>query len=113
MTINLSFAGLIAWFKSKNITAHSIAVIAIAAATAITTDEQVRSFVTGMFQNHPKIFTGIMSAAAIILKYSHSSSAAGTVANAQSIEASPKPPTPAAVQAAQTDPTLPVEPAKL
>ena len=106
MVINISIDGLLAWFKSKNISAHTIAVLAIAAATAITTDEQVRDFVMSLFQAHPKIFAGITSAAAIILKYSHSSSDAGKVAVAESIMASPNPPTATAIQAAQSDPTL-------
>ena len=111
MTVNISMEGLSAWFRSKNITAHTVAVAAIAAATAITTDEQVRSFLVGVFQQHPKIASAIIGAAVIILKYSHSSSPAGTVANAESVLAAPNPPTATAVQAAQTDPTLPAGPA--
>ena len=62
------------------------------------------------FQLHPKIVSGITGLAVIILKYGHSSSPAGVVANAQSVLASPNPPTQAAVQAAQTDPQLPAGP---
>ena len=113
MTINIGLEGLTAWIKSKNITAHSVAVLAIAAATAITTDEQVRSFVMGVFQAHPKILAGITSAAVIILKYSRSSSSAGAVAVAQSIQASPNPPTQAAVTAAQVDTTVPAQPKEI
>ena len=112
MVVNISFAGLSSWFRSKNITAHTVAVAAVTAATIITTDEQVRSFLVGVFQLHPKIVSGITGLAVIILKYGHSSSPAGVVANAQSVLASPNPPTQAAVQAAQTDPSLPGGPAK-
>jgi hypothetical protein len=91
---------LMAWLKSKNLTSHSIAAAAIALATLITTDQQVRDFLISTFQQHPKIGTGIVTLAGIILKYSHSSSAAGTVATAQHIELSPNPPTPAEVAAA-------------
>ena len=100
MTVNISFAGLKAWLISKNWTAHSVAVLAIGAATAITTDEQVRSLLVGIFANHPKISTGILTAAGIILKYSHSSSQAGTVATAENIMSAPNPPAPAAIAAA-------------
>ena len=110
MIINISADGLGAWIKSKNITAHTVAVAAVTAATIITTDEQVRSFLVGVFQLHPKIVSGITSLAVIILKYGHSSSPAGVVANAKSDLASPTPPTQAAVQAAQTDPRSPAEP---
>lgn len=101
MNININFDSLIAWFKSKNVTAHTIAAVGVLAATAITTDQQVRDFVLGLFQAHPKIGTGILTVAGIILKYSHSSSAAGTVAQAEKVMASPNPPTPAAVEAAK------------
>jgi hypothetical protein len=92
---------LLAWFKSKNVSAHTIAAVAILAATAITTDQQVRDFVLGIFQAHPKVGTGILTVAGIILKYSHSSSAAGKVVAAEKVMASPNPPTPAAVEAAK------------
>ena len=110
MTINISFAGIQAWLRSKNWTAHTVAIAAVAAATAVTTDQQVRDFVLGIFQAHPKIGTGIITAAGIILKYSHSSSAAGTVATAENVMASPNAPSPAAVAAA--NPLGPVAPAK-
>jgi len=92
---------LISWFRSKNITAHSIAVAAVALATLYTTDEQFRDFVISSFQNHPKILADLTFAVGIILKYSHSSSDAGTVATAEKVMASPNPPTPAAVEAAK------------
>jgi len=92
---------LLAWLKSKNITAHSIAVAAVALATLYTTDEQFRDFVISAFQNHPKIMADITFAVGIILKYSHSSSDAGSVAIAEKVLASPNPPTPAAVEAAK------------
>jgi len=102
MSININFATIAAWFKGKNITAHSVAALAIAFATAYTSDQQFRDFVISMFQTHPKILADITLAVGIILKYSHSSSAAGTVATAQVIAASPNAPTPAAVEAAKT-----------
>ena len=91
----------IAWFKSKNITAHTIAAILVVVAGAITGDQQVRDFLITLFQKHPAVFADLSAIAGIYLKYSHSSSAAGTIATAQTIEASPNPPTAAAVDAAK------------
>jgi hypothetical protein len=104
MTLNISFAGIEAWFRGKNITAHSIALAAIAFATAYTSDQQFRDFILGLVKDHPKIAADLTLAVGIILKYSHSSSAAGTVATAEKVLASPNPPTPAAIAAAT--PTL-------
>lgn len=101
MSINVNLAGLVAWLRSKNITAHSIAVGAIAFATLYTTDQQFRDFILTLVKDHPKIAADLAMGVGIILKYSHSSSDAGTVANAQTIQESPNPPTATAVQAAQ------------
>lgn len=99
----------VAWLKSKNLTAHSIAVAAVALATLYTTDQQFRDFVISSFQNHPKILADITFAVGIILKYSHSSSDAGTVATAEKVMAAPNPPTPAAIAAASPTPVVPLE----
>jgi hypothetical protein len=92
---------LIAWLKSKNWTTHSIAAAAVFIAGLISTDAQVRNLVLSFFEKHPAIGTDVVALAAIILKYSRSSSKAGTVAIAQVIAASPDPPTQAAVDAAK------------
>jgi hypothetical protein len=91
---------IIAWFKSKNITAHSVAAAAVFLAGLYTKDEQFRDFVLTALKNHPVIIGDLTLLAGTILKYSHSSSAAGTVATAEAIVASPKAPSPAAVDAA-------------
>jgi hypothetical protein len=91
----------VSWLKSKSITSHSVAAVAVSLATLIMTDETVRNFVLSTFDHHPKIGSSILALAGIILKYSHSSSPAGTVATAQAIESAPNPPTPAAVEAAK------------
>lgn len=70
---------LIAFLKSKNITSHTVAALAISAATLISTDEQVRTFLVGAFVHHPKIATEIIALASIILKYSRGSSPTGAV----------------------------------
>lgn len=102
--MNAIIANFVAWFKSKNITAHSVAAAALAFATIYSTDGQFRDFVLSMVGAHPKIVADIGIAVGIILKYSQSTSNAGTVAKAKVIEASPNPPTPAEVTAA----TLPL-----
>lgn len=94
-------AALIAWLKSKSVTSHSVAAGAVFIAGLISTDAQVRNIVLSFFEKHPAIGTDIVAIAGIILKYSHSSSPAGKVAAAQVIEASPNPPTQAAVDAAK------------
>lgn len=66
-----------AWLKSKNVNSHTVAVVVIAAATAFTTDTDVRNYVLGLLQNHPKIVANLTALAAIILKYSHSSKPEG------------------------------------
>lgn len=102
--MNALVTRFVAWIKSKNITAHSVAVAAIAFATLYSSDQQFRDFVLTLVKGHPKIIADIGVAVGIILKYSHSSSDAGTVAQAKVIESSPNPPTPAEVTAA----TLPL-----
>lgn len=110
MTLNISFAGIEAWFKGKNITAHSVAALAIAFATIYTSDQQFRDFILTLVKGHPKIAADLAMAVGIILKYSHSSSAAGTVATAEKVMAAPNPPTPAAIAAASPTPVLPIAP---
>ena len=82
---------ILAWIRSKNVTAHSVAAIGILIATVITSDQTVRDFVMQLFHNHPAMGTDILVLAGIILKYSHSSSAAGKVAVAKAILDSPDP----------------------
>jgi hypothetical protein len=90
-----------AWLKSKNLTSHTVAAGAIALAGLIMADQQVRDFIISASVAHPKIGAGIIALAGIILKYSHSSSPAGTVATAEVIQASPNAPSPSAVEAAK------------
>ena len=94
---------LLAWLRSKNITSHTVAVAAITLAGLITKDEQFRDFVLSLLKAHPSLGPDVVLLAGVILKYSHSSSPAGTVAAAQVIEATPDPPPPtqAAVDAAK------------
>lgn len=70
-----------AWFASRNITSHTLAALAIGAATLISTDEQVRDFLLSALKAHPKLASDIVLLAGIILKYSRSSSASGAATN--------------------------------
>jgi len=96
----MNIASISAWLKSKSITSHTVAAALVLFATAYTTDQQLRDFIIKLFQNHPTIPADILMACGIILKYTRSSSPAGTVALSQVIEASPQAPTPAAIAAA-------------
>lgn len=91
-----------AWFKSKNLTAHTICAFLIAAAGIIASDQQVQDFVVALFKAHPALGSEIVAVALIIAKYSHSSSPAGTVANARNILANGSAPTAKQVDAADT-----------
>lgn len=92
---------IIAWIRSKNWTAHSVAVFAVAAATAYSTNEDLRNLVLSILKNHPVIVGDLGLLVGAVLKYSQSSSPAGTVAKAEAIQASPQAPSPAAVEAAK------------
>ena len=72
-----------AFLKSRNITSHSIAVVLLAAATAITADEQVRSFLLQILVAHPKLAADILLLAGIVFKYSRGSSPVGAVGNVE------------------------------
>jgi hypothetical protein len=91
---------IVAWFKSKNITAHSLAAILITAAGIVTFDPQVQQFLVDLLKAHPVLASDIILFAGIVAKYTHSSSPAGTVANAKEILAQPDAPTSSQVDAA-------------
>lgn len=93
---------IVAWFKSKNISTHTVAALCIAAATLITTDSQVQQILIELFKNHPAALADVTLLAGLILKYTHSSSPAGTLATARTITSSGDAPTAAQVDAATT-----------
>ena len=64
---------LLSWLKSKNVTSHTVAGVVTAACLAYVGDQQVRDFVNGLFEHHPKILGVITASVALWLKYSHSS----------------------------------------
>ena len=91
-----------AWFRSKNITAHTVALLAASAAGLITFDPQVQQFLVTLLKAHPAAATDIILLAGIVAKYSRSSSPAGAVANAKAIMANGNAPTAAEISAATT-----------
>ena len=91
---------LVAWLRSKNFTAHTVAALCIAAATLITTDPQVQQVLVSLFREHPAALADITLLAGLIFKYTRSSSDAGTMATARDIKASGNAPTSAEVDAA-------------
>jgi hypothetical protein len=85
---------MIAWFKSKNITSHTVAAFLIVFATAYSSNLYgVRDLCIELFKNHPTIPADTLLLCGLILKYTHSSSPAGTIATAESILALPGAPT--------------------
>ena len=90
-----------AWFRSKNITTHTVGAAVFGLAGIIATDRQVQQYVVQLFVAHPALAAQIIGGAVIIAKYSHSSSPAGTLATARAINDSPNAPTRAQVDAAQ------------
>ena len=77
----------VAWLKSKNITSHTVFGVITVMASAVVLDEQIRTFVLGLFAAHPKIGTAIIAIAGIILKYSTGMSAAGVLKAAPAAQA--------------------------
>ena len=91
---------IVAWLKSKNITAHTVCAVLIAAAGIIASDSQVQDFLGNLLKAHPAAAAQIVALAVIVAKYSHSSSPAGRMATARAIAANGNTPTAAQVDAA-------------
>jgi predicted permease len=105
------WASFVAWLRSKNITTHTIGAAIITFAVAYDSYPPLRNYIGGVFVGYPvfvtqvgQILTNIAMGVALWRNFSHSSSAAGTVAQARTIIASPDAPTAAEVQAATTKP---------
>ena len=78
---------IVAWLKSKNWTTHAVLALALPAAGIITFDPQAQQLLVDLLKSHPALAADIILLAGVIAKYSHSSSQAGTLANARNIEA--------------------------
>lgn len=97
------------WFRSKNITTHTVGAAIIAFAVAYDSSPQLRDYIGTVFTGFPVVVTtlgtlcaNIAAGVALWRNYSHSSSAAGTLATARAIQSQPDAPTAAQVDAAST-----------
>ena len=104
-----NWQNFVAWLKSKSAITHSVGVALFGFAVAYDSSKTLQENVAGLFTGHPEIVTkiglictNVVLLAGIVAKYSHSSSNAGTVANAQAILAKPDAPTATQVEAAST-----------
>ena len=107
--IRLRWQIFCAWLVSKNITTHTVGAGLLAFAFAYTTSSWLRDQISTLFVGHPMIISkiGIIAGDIVILagiwaKFSHSSTPAGTVAQAKFIQTQPDAPTRAEVDAATT-----------
>ena len=107
--MNEFFAKIGSWFKSKNLTTHTVWVGLLGFAVLYDSSSALRDQIATLFFGYPIIVTkigmvcsNILIAAAIWAKIAHSLSPAGIVATAQAIQASDNPQTPAEVNAADT-----------
>lgn len=83
--INPPMNTLLQWAKSKSWVAHAIALLGLAAASAITENAQVRNLLIDLFHKHPAIASDLIIAASVVFRYSHSSSKDGVLAAAKKI----------------------------
>jgi len=105
----MNWATVVAWLKSKNLTTHVVVGFLFSFAVAYTSSDALRQQIATVFIGYPIVVTklGIICGDIVILasiwaKISHSSSPAGTVANAEVIMSLPSAPTSAAIEAAKT-----------
>lgn len=95
---------LLAWLRSKSITAHAVALAALTLASVVAADPQLQQWLKQVCGPHVGLATELIGFCVIVAKYSHSSSAAGKVAAADVIMAGQNPPTAEAIAAARTKP---------
>lgn len=67
------------WFKSHNITSHTVAASITGFFVLFSTDSQVRDFVLSLLKNHPEAVATLTAVAGIWLKYSSSRSPLGVL----------------------------------
>ena len=112
-TVNNWFAWLAAWARSKNITTHTIGAGIVTAALAYDSSPDLRNYIGTLFAGYPVVVThvGVLCAnigagVALWRNFSHSSSAAGTLATARAIVDDPKILTPTTAQVDAADTTI-------
>src|SRR3569833_3901306 len=62
---------VVKWLRSRNITSHTVAGVITLIAFTYISDTEVRSYVTELLQNHPKIIAFITWVFVMWLKYSN------------------------------------------
>ena len=82
---------LLSWFKSKNISAHTIVAFIVLVAGAIVSNQQVRDLLIENLKAHPKLLSEIIAIAGIITTYKQSSSTSGAAQQVLSDAAAGKP----------------------
>jgi hypothetical protein len=98
-----------AWFRSKNITTHTVGVAIVGFAIAYNSSPALRDYIGTMLIGYPVIITklgvwtaNIVAGVTLWRNYAHSSSDAGTLATARTITSSGDAPTASQVDAATT-----------
>ena|SRR3569833_147130 len=78
---------VVKWLRSRNITSHTVAGVITLIAFTYISDTEVRSYVTELLQNHPKIIAFITWVFVMWLKYSNAHSPIGTLEEVPKAEA--------------------------
>jgi len=80
---------IVAWIKSKNWKTHTVIVGAASLAITIASDSAIQDWIKTTLAAHPQLASLIVLASIAVAKQSHSSSDAGTLANANDIKFGP------------------------
>lgn len=80
---------IVAWFKSKNWTTHTVIAGAILLAGTIAADPAIQDWIKTTLAAHPQLASLIVLASIAVAKNTHSSSPAGTLATANAIKYGP------------------------
>ena len=111
--MNALVAWLKSWVKSKNITTHTVGAAIVTFAFVYDSSPTVRNYIGTTLTGFPVVVTNlgvlctnIVAGVTLWRNYSHPSSPAGTMVQAEIIANSPNPPTKAEVNAA-TPPAAP------
>lgn len=93
---------LIAWFKSRNWSTHTVIAVAGSLALYIAADPAAQLWIKTTLAAHPQLASLIVLASLAIAKQTPSRSDAGVLAAARTINAAPDAPTASEVDAATT-----------
>lgn len=82
---------LLAWFKSRNITSHTVAVGIAGFFTLYSADQAFRDVVLKLVEHHPEIAAALAAAVGIWTKYSGAHSAQGVLQEAAQVKTTDTP----------------------